>query len=52
MPLVKGKSKAAISENIKTEIAAGKPQKQSIAIALSKARESGAKLPKKKSKSY
>ena len=37
-PLVKGKSKKAISANIKTEMAAGKPQKQAVAIALSEAR--------------
>ena len=35
MPLVKGSSRAAISQNIKIEIAAGKPQKQAVAIALS-----------------
>ena len=29
-------------------MAHGKPQKQAVAIALSKARESGAKMPKKK----
>lgn len=34
MPLVKGKSKAAVARNIKTEIAHGKPQKQAVAIAL------------------
>lgn len=34
MPLVKGKSKEAISKNIKTEMAAGKSQKQAVAIAL------------------
>jgi len=34
MPLQKGKSRAVISQNIKTEIAAGKPQKQAVAIAL------------------
>ena len=48
MPLKHGKSKADISSNIKTEMKAGKPQKQSIAIALSEARKSGAKIPKKK----
>lgn len=37
MPLVSGSSKGAVSSNIKTEIKDGKPNKQSIAIALSKA---------------
>ena len=40
MPLVPGKSREKISTNIRTEIAAGKPRKQAVAIALSKARES------------
>lgn len=35
MPLVKSASRKAVSQNIKREIAAGKPQKQAIAIALS-----------------
>ncbi len=35
MPLVKGKSKKAVSKNIATEMNAGKPQKQAIAIAMS-----------------
>lgn len=35
MPLVKSTSKQAFSENIKREIAAGKPQKQAVAIAYS-----------------
>jgi hypothetical protein len=47
MPLSKGKGKKAVSSNIKTEMAAGKPQKQAVAIALNTARKSGAKIPKK-----
>jgi hypothetical protein len=39
MPLKKGSSKKAISQNIATEIRAGKPQKQAIAIAYSMARK-------------
>lgn len=38
MPLVEGKSREAVSQNIKTEMEAGKPQKQAVAIALNKAR--------------
>jgi hypothetical protein len=34
MPLVKSKNKKAVGTNIKREVAAGKPRKQAIAIAL------------------
>lgn len=43
MPLKKGSSRKAISANIKTEMAAGKPQKQAVAIAYSVARKGGKK---------
>ena len=37
MPLKKGRSKKVISQNIRTEIEAGRPRDQAIAIAMSKA---------------
>lgn len=43
MPLKKSTSKKAVSENIKTEMKAGRPQKQAAAIALSVQRQAKAK---------
>lgn len=48
MPLIKSGSRAAVSQNIKTEMAHGKPQKQAVAIALDVARRSGANVPRKR----
>lgn len=53
MPLVKSASPKAFRANVKTEMAAGKPQKQAVAVAYSTQRaaagKSGAKpMPKKK----
>jgi len=41
MPLKAGSSREAVASNIETEIGAGKPQKQAVAIALSEARRTG-----------
>ena len=50
MPIEKGTSRKVIGGNIKREEEAGKKPKQAIAIALSEARKSGAKIPMKKEK--
>ena len=41
MPLMKSTSKKAFQKNVKTEIDAGKPPKQAVAIAYSTQREAG-----------
>lgn len=53
MPLVKGakaRSKKGFSSNVKAEMDAGKPQKQSVAIAYSEAGEGKRKSTKLKGK--
>lgn len=39
MPLITGKSKKSFSHNVEAEMNAGKPQKQSVAIAYAKKKE-------------
>lgn len=48
MPLKKGKSKATVSANIREMKAAGYPQRQAVAAALSTARKSRGKKRKAK----
>lgn len=47
MPLKRGKSKKALAANIRAEMHAGKPQKQAIAISMSKAGKSRRKKKKR-----
>jgi hypothetical protein len=46
MPLVKSASKTAFCKNLKAEMAAGKPQKQAVAIAYSVKRKAMGKKGK------
>ena len=47
MPLVKSPSKEAFRKNVKAEVAAGKPQKQAVAIAYSVKRSAASNNAKK-----
>jgi len=49
MPLIKSTSKKAFGENIRREIAAGRPQKQAVAIAYSERRDAAKKHRKEHS---
>jgi hypothetical protein len=48
MPLIKSPSKTARNRNIKTEIAAGKPPKQAVAIGYAIQRRAKAKSKPKR----
>jgi len=48
MPLKKSASPKAFKENVKTEVKAGRPVKQAVAIAYAEKREAEKKAKKKK----
>jgi hypothetical protein len=50
MPLIKSTSKKAFKENVKKEIAAGKPVKQAVAISYATKRAAAKKSTKTKGK--
>ena len=50
MPLIKSTSKKAFSKNVSKEMAAGKPQKQAVAIAYAEKRAAAKKSTKSKGK--
>jgi hypothetical protein len=52
MPLNKEPSRAAISQNIATEVKAGRKPSQAAAIAFSEARKAGFKDKRKPKKAY
>lgn len=47
MPLIRSMAQKAFKENVKTEVKAGKPVKQAVAIAYSEKREAAKKQKKK-----
>lgn len=47
MPMKSGKSKKVVSDNIRNEVKSGYPQKQAVAMSLSKAGKSKKKSKKK-----
>lgn len=48
MPLMKSKSKAAFKKNVATEVKAGRPVKQAVAIGYAVKREAAKKTKGKK----